>query len=246
MSKGAVEKIHEPHLVTSLLKKTFEQKSDVYVWRMSGRHKLMAVTKLDSMRYEKKELVLVPDEGESDQLKNIIGSSEYIYIYIGAETVLFRSRFKNFSGSEKLTLETPTDLIRINRRKDERLLFDEKLKSNVEFMKTMVCPTIRTTLFRKPLFDLSSQGASIVVTKMEKKYFEVGDLLPSMVVWINEEQYQVDGVVVAVSEVYPNAVNNLFYKGWKISVVFEQMSPKLNKSISAFLEAALAYKRLSS
>jgi hypothetical protein len=65
-------------------------------------------------------------------------------------------------------------IVQVERRKHIRLMIDEH-KCHVKFFKTMITQRVKTQIFEKNCFDISSGGFSFVTAKTESKFFELGE-----------------------------------------------------------------------
>jgi len=234
-NSNSLEQNSDSKVIFNLLNKVKNDGLKVVAWKNFGKSKLLADLEVKVVRKFKGEIVLEAVNNSISKLKLIIGASSSLNIYLVENGVLFRSDVKSYSLEEGLVIGFPPIISQVERRKALRLKIQDELNCTVDFSKTSKGLVPRTCVFNKNCFDISSGGLSFFITKMELRFFEKGDPIHSLTLSIEGEKIFCSGQVVNLLEVHPDPYNKLKYKGWKISIHFNDLSAEDKQALEMFV-----------
>jgi hypothetical protein len=230
-----LKKINDEAIILSLLGTAKELKQGVYLWRFVGDSKHMAQVRIEAIRKARNDFAIVPSEGQDRHVQEIIGSLNFINVYVPESALLFRCAIKQTDAPFRYYLEIPQFTAQADRRKSLRLVVHGKSEINLNFAKTMMAPKLIKQHFHKACFDISSGGFSFYVSKTEIKFFNVTDEIPMVEVKTGNWTSRVSAVISAVREIEPDDKNGLTYKVFRISCSFTQIDQISRKYIEKFI-----------
>jgi c-di-GMP-binding flagellar brake protein YcgR len=220
MLDNKLKKITDIHQISSQLQQVKNQQHECYIWRFVGEKKVLAKVHVTILRRSRKEIVIRADEHEKELYSLVVGVLDEVNFYIPNSAIMFRCSIvhNNFKG--ELTLSYPGFVAQIERRRFPRLNTYRNDLAKSFFSKCIVGHKIQTQYFQKTLFDLSAGGFSLVVSKMELSFFNVGDQIPDMELIFEGRKMNANAQVVHVQPLEPQDNSDIIYKVWKVSFKF--------------------------
>ncbi len=203
---------------------------------MVGETKHLVPIKVEVIRKARSDFAIVADQGHEAEAKELIGGSSFMDIYVPESALLLRARLKQFEQETgRFYLEVPEFIAQFERRKNFRLNVFGQEKVMVQFTKNVMMPRPQSQLFLKSCFDISAGGFSFLVSKLETKYFKVGDKVGSIQLKVGERALPVDASVVLIREIEPDASNGLNYKVWRICCKLEKIDDIQKKFLEKYI-----------
>lgn len=231
-----LKKIYDQGLIYTLLQSTKEQNHEVWFWRMVGETKNLVPIKIEVIRKARGDFAVVADKGHNSAVKDLLGGSSFMDIYIPESALLLRARLKQFEQETgRFYLEVPEFVAQVERRKNFRLNVFGQEKVMVQFTKNVLVPRPQSQLFLKSCFDISAGGFSFLVSKMEAKYFKEGDKVNSIQLKVGERMLPVDASVVLLREIEPDTSNGLNYKVWRVCCKLEKIDEIQKKFLEKYI-----------
>lgn len=231
-----LKKIEDQGLIYTLLQSTKDQDHEVWFWRMVGETKHLVPVKLEVIRKARADFAIVAEKGHESSVKDLIGGSSFMDIYVPESALLLRARLKQFEQETgRFYLEVPEFVAQVERRKNYRLNVFGQEKVMLQFSKNILQPRPQSQLFLKSCFDISAGGFSFLVSKLEAKYFKTGDKVSSMQLKIGDRNIPIDANIVLIREIEPDTRNGLNYKVWRICCKFEKIDEIQKKFLEKYI-----------
>lgn len=222
--------------ITSLINNAKAKEHPVMGWKIVGGKKEIVDVNFHIIRKFRNEIVVRANSPQTkDQLTDLSVGAQNLNFYLPEDLVLFQSTVKKIEVNGDVVIEFPEFIAQVDRRKHMRLFIENGIRSEIFFTKENHGQRVRSQAFQKGCFDISAGGLSFIISKTEKKFFEVGDGLYGLQLEIDDFTIHLNGQVVNILEVEPNARNGLIYKGWKISVKFTSIALEAQKMIDDFV-----------
>lgn len=237
-----LKKIHDKSLIYSHLQSTKDNEHEVWVWRMIGDEKHLVSVRFDAIRKTRSDFSLMASDKSLTSLRDLVGGSSALDIYIPDSSLLFRANIKQFDPlSGKFYLEVPPFMAQVERRKNFRVNVYSKSDVMVEFSKNILYPRAHSQIFLKSCFDISAGGFSFLVSRLESKYFKEKDKISSLKIKIGERNIDVDASVISVLEIEPDIHNRLHYKVWKICCKLDRLDVFQKKFLEKYIFERIIY-----
>ncbi len=222
--------------IFSLINNTKLLGKNVVGWRMIGGKKVTVEVNIRVIRKFRNEIVIrVIDPKTRNTLGNLISGSDKLNIYLPEDLVLFQTDVKKADENGDVTLSMPKMIAQIDRRKHLRLFVADDINVSAKFFKENHGQKVVKQQFEKRCYDVSAGGLSFIVSKIESRFFEKGDVVKSIRVVINDQIVSLHGKVVNILDVEPDAHNGLHYKGKKVCLAYGNTSPEVVKQINDFV-----------
>ena len=175
--------------------------------------------------------------GESSKVKlaNLVAGKEKINFYLPSDLVLFQTSIKQLEENGDVKVTFPTKIAQIDRRKDIRLKIESGMKVNLNFKKEISGIGSTTQVFEKSVYDLSGGGLSFIISRTEKSFFKKNDKIFAAELSIDQQEIFVSGEVKLIQDIKPEKHNGLNYKGWKVSLAFEDLDQSERDIIEEFV-----------
>jgi len=205
-------------------------------WRMIGGKKVTVELKIRIIRKFRNEMVIrVTEPRNRNTLGNLISGSDRLNVFLSEDLVLFQSDVKKADENGDVTISIPKMIAQIDRRKHLRLFVEEGLTVHANFFKSNHAQKTMKQQFAKTCFDVSAGGLSFVISKMERRYFGINDMVNNIRLTMNHEVVDLTASVVNILEVEPDPHNGLHYKGWKVCLAYTKPKAEQVKLINDFV-----------
>lgn len=235
MASNDLSKVQDEGVILSLLQGAKEKSSEVFVWRFIGGEKHLGLTRIESIRKLRGDFCIVPQSGQERVVQDLIGSANFIDLYIPEYCLLLRCDIRQTDAPERYYLKIPDFVAQIDRRKSARLSTEGDPSIQVKFSKLPPVSKGLKQLFTKNCFDLSAGGLSFYVSRQESKFFRPGDVDKALQLSTDEVTLTADAEVTSVIEVEPDEFNGLSYKVWRVSYRFLNLDQTHQKSLERFI-----------
>lgn len=222
-------------VIFKLLNQAKQRESNVILWKMVTGVKVITEIQFRTIRKFNNEIEFIPAAGTEQMVKQIVGGEEVVNFYLPHESCLFRCKVKSFSDDGILVVSFPKLLAQVDRRADIRLYASDNVPARIKFQKSFYGQRIQNQAFDKQIYDISAGGISFITSKMENKYFEVGDEIHNMHLCLDNHNLYLSGKILSIVEIEPDEDNGLIYKGQKICIQFENASLECKKKIGMFV-----------
>lgn len=234
-SDNKLKKVKDEATILSLLNGVKEDIAEVFIWRLVGGSKHLANVKIESIRKARRDFCLVPADGQDRQVQELMGSQNYIDLYVPESALLLRCQIKQTDAPYRYYLQLPEFIAQVERRKNFRVNVYEQNEVQLSFGKTVTLPRPMSQHFLKSCFDLSSGGFSFFVSKMESKFFTEGDTIPKVDLKTPDLNVKLDAQIMMIREIEPDEFNGLSYKVWRVCCRFTQMDQITKKYLDKFI-----------
>lgn len=222
--------------IFSILNNAKIQSRPAIAWRFVSGKKITTDIFIRVIRKSRNEILVRGSDMESQKiLSQLVAGSETINIFLPEDMVLFQSEIRAFDANGDTVLKIPSMIAQIDRRKHMRLFINEDHSAKIKFFKQTHAQRGNTQKFEKACFDISAGGLSFIVSRMESKFFMIGDDLGIIRVAFENQEIQVVGKIVNILDVEPDARNGLHYKGKKVCVRYEKVDSKAQKKLADFV-----------
>ena len=219
----------------SLLGTVKEEKLEVFLWRFVGGSKHMATVKIESVRKSKRDFCVIPAEGHSAIVQEVVGSLNYIDVYVPESALLMRCTIKHTDAPVRYYLEIPTFVAQVDRRKSFRLNVHDDSEMKLNFIKMSGGLKQVKQQFLKNCFDISTGGFSFLISKAEFKLFKVAEEFLSVDLKTKDWSGKGRAQVSAIREVEPDDRNGLTYKVFRVSCSFTQLDQGSQKYLEKYI-----------
>lgn len=233
-ANNSMKKISDSKTIWSLLKSSKELSRQAYVWKFIGDKKHLAMVKIESLRKVRNDFCLIPIDGHQKLVESLLTEQTEVDLYIPESSLLIRCFLRHSDAPKRYYLTFPHFAAILERRKHLRLDVYEAGSVKVNFSKSVVVPRVMSQYFEKTITDIGGGGFSFYVSKMELKYFQVGDPIIGISFKTYEWNARLDGEVANIREVEPDEFNGLSYKVWRVSCKFRNIDSQSQKYIEKF------------
>jgi hypothetical protein len=235
---GSSQKLKEnrnPKVISELITSTKEKMGPVLVWIMHGEEKVTVEMWIQIIRKSKNELVFRTRTQNVPMIHSIVGSREHVNVFFPSDLVFFQAKVKQLSPEGELTIGIPDMIAHVDRRKHLRITVNPSISTDMSFYKSFFSHKVNTQLFKKTCFDIGTGGLSFVISKMEAKYFNIGDRIVGVVIQLGDKKIEVDATIVNVLSIEPDNFNKLVYKGQKICLKFDRVDAIYKETLEMFI-----------
>ncbi len=230
-----MKKIQDVGAIWSMLNSSKELVQQVYVWKFVGDKKHLGVVRIESVRKYRNDFCIVPIDGQEKNIASIIASQVEVDLYIPESAMLIRCKLRQADSSKRYYLNFPSQTAILERRNSLRLNVYESGSIKSIFSKSIVIPRLMTQFFEKTVTDIGSGGFSFFVSKIENKYFQIGDPIIGIAFKSFDLNIRVDGVVTSMREISPDEFNGLNYRVWRISCKFRDIDSSSKKQLERYI-----------
>lgn len=221
--------------ILSLLSGAKEASAEVYVWKLIGNAKHLGQVRIESIRKTRRDFCITPAEGQDRVVQDLMGSDSFVDIYIPESALLLRCNIKTTDAPFRYYLQIPEFVAQVERRKAFRLNVHDTGEVKVSFGKSVTLPRPMTQHFLKDCFDVSTGGFSFYVSKMEAKFFQTNDPIPTIEIKAGKWSTKAAAEIAMIREVEPDEFNGLSYKVWRISCRFSQIDQISRKYLEKYI-----------
>lgn len=233
-----LSKINSKDSIMSIINNTKEADKKVTGWRIIEGKKQTVELYIRVIRAFRNEFVLrVKDSNDERLFKTLHISLENFNVFFPKDLVLFQAKIKSRDlETGDLTLELPSMIAQVDRRKSMRYEFKETESVKINILKKFNLMNQKQQLFKKDLCDLSSGGAAFYISKADRKFFKESDLLENIELQIdNKEISDLSLKVISCNEIKPSSTNDLSYSVYKVSAKFESISINSKEAIEEYV-----------
>jgi hypothetical protein len=234
-SSNDLSKVQDEGVILGLLQGAKEKNCEIFVWRFLGGEKHLGLTRIESVRKLRGDFCIVPHQGQERVVQDLIGSLNFIDLYIPEYCLLLRCDIKQTDAPQRYYLKIPDFVAQVERRKAARLNTEDDSTIKVEFSKFPPLSKGIKQQFSKKCFDLSSGGLSFYTSRQESKFFKPGDIDKELHLRAGDISLSLDGEVTSVIEVVPDEFNGLSYKVWRVSYRFLNIDQISQRKLERFI-----------
>jgi hypothetical protein len=235
LNDNMLKKVQDEATIYNLLSGIKENSSDTYVWRLVGNSKHLAQVRIEAIRKSRKDFCIIPVEGQEQLVHELIGHHSQIDMYVPDSALLLRCVIRTADAPLRYYLQIPDVVAQVERRKNIRLNVHASSEVKISFAKTVLTPRQMTQHFAKDCFDFSTGGFSFLVSKMEFKFFQIGDKISSVDLKAGNHTTKSAAEVVMIREIEPDEFNGFSYKVWRISCRFSELDMISKKYFEKFI-----------
>jgi hypothetical protein len=236
VASNNLKKNYSAWAIFSLINNTKLNDKPIVGWRIIGGKKVTVDLFIRVIRKFRNELVIRATHPDGrNTLANLIAGSDKLNLYLPEDLVLFQSEVKKSESSGDVVITIPEMIAQIDRRKHLRLFLDEEINVNVLFSKQNHGQRSSTQQFLKKCFDISAGGLSFIISRIEGKFFEVGDIIYGLELILDKRKTTLNAEIVNLFDIEPDEQNGLHYKGQKICVRYVAPTPNQQKVINDFV-----------
>lgn len=235
-NQNLLEKNYDEYAIDSIINNTKNDEKTVLAWKFISGKKVTVEVSFYIIRKARKEIVVRAASRQGiKQLGELAASANNLNFYLPQDLVLFQSEVKQIEANGDLRVTIPSMIAQVDRRKKFRLFVENGINVGLKFKKQGHGQRQVEQLFSKECFDISANGLSFIVSKPERKFFEMADKVHNIELNIDGSSMTIDAEVVSLQEIQPAANNNLHYKGWKIALRYTQITDEDVKTIDDFV-----------
>lgn len=230
-----LKKVKDESTIISLLSGTKELNSEVFIWKLIGNSKHLGQVRIESIRKLRRDFCIIPGEGQDRIVQDLMSSQSYVDLYIPDSALLLRCNIKSTDAPFRYYLQIPDFVAQAERRKNLRLNVHNTSDVKVSFGKTVTLPRQMSQHFLKDCFDISSGGFSFFISKMESKFFQVGDSIPLVELKAGSWSTKASAEITTIREIEPDEYNGFSYKVWRISCKFSSIDQISRKYLEKYI-----------
>lgn len=230
-----LKKVKDDYAILSLLFGAKDNNAEVYIWKLIGNAKHLAQVRIESIRKMRNDFCIIPAEGQDRPVQDLMGSHNYVDLYIPDSALLLRCNIKTADAPFRYYLQIPEFVAQVERRKSFRVNTHDTSEVKVSFGKSVKLPRPMSQHFLKDCFDVSTGGFSFFISKMESKFFQPNDPIPMVEIKAGDFSTKVAAEIVTIREVEPDEFNGLTYKVWRVSCKFAQIDQISRKYLEKFI-----------
>lgn len=234
-SSNDLSKVQDEGVILGLLQGAKDKSCEIFVWRFLGGEKHLGLTRIESIRKTRGDFCIVPIPGQERVVQDLIGSLNFIDLYVPEYCLLLRCDIKQTEAPQRYYLKIPDFVAQIERRKSARLNVEDDSSIQVKFSKFPPLSKGIKQQFTKNCFDISSGGVSFYTSRQESKFFKIGDMDKEIHLKAGDITLTSDGEVTSVIEVDPDEFNGLSYKVWRVSYRFLNIDQISQKNLERFI-----------
>lgn len=225
----------DEYTILSLLFGAKDKSSEVFVWKLMGNNKHLAQVNIESVRKVRRDFCIIPAEGQDRTVQELLSGNSFIDLYIPESATLLRCLVKQTDAPYRYYLQFPEFIAQVERRKSLRLNVHESSEVKVSFGKIASFPKTMSQHFLKDCFDISSDGFSFFVSKLETKFFNPSEVIQNLEIKSDKWSSKACAEILAVKEIEPDEYNRLPYKVWRVSCKFSQIDQVSRKYLEKFI-----------
>jgi hypothetical protein len=235
VSENTLKKVKDEATILKLISGAKEKSSEVFIWKLIGSHKHIVQVRIESVRKLRKDFCVIPIDGEDRKVQDLISAQSSIDIYIPDSSLLLRCRVKQTDAPVRYYLELPEFVAQVERRQSLRMNVHDSSEVKITFAKSVIFPRTMTQTFHKSCYDISSGGFSFLVSRMESKFFQVGDPISRVDIKAGDWSGKLKAEITTIREIDPDVHNGLTYKVWRICCRFVEIDQVSRKYLDRFI-----------
>ncbi len=235
-NKNILKKNSNDWAIFSIINNTKINEKPVVGWKIVAGKKITVDVTFHIIRKFRNEIVVKAiGASENKRLGELAAGAENLNFYLPDDMVLFQAEVKQIELSGDLRVKIPDMIAQVDRRKNMRLFVESGMQTELSFKKQNHGHKAATHNFKKNCFDISSGGASFLISKLETKFFAIEDKIDEVSLKINEKEFKMDAEVVNILEVEPDARNGLHYKNYKICLNYMNLDTEAKRYIDKYV-----------
>ncbi len=212
------------------------QNKTIIGWNIIAGKKYTVEVSFHVIRKFRNELIIrAVGESSKAKLANLVTGKEKINFYLPSDLVLFQTSIKQLEENGDVKVTFPSKIAQVDKRKNIRLKIESGMKVNLIFRKEVSGIGETTQIFEKSVYDLSGGGLSFIISRTEKSFFKKNDKICAAELSIDHKKIHITGEVKLIQEIKPEKHNGLNYKGWKVSLAFEDLDKNEKNLIEDFV-----------
>lgn len=235
--ENKLKRVTDFNLIKNILSKSQKNNDNIFVWVIENDVKKIlnfshkAVRKVDG-----EYIIKCIDQVQFDEsFPSFVNAQKNINLWIPSAGILFQSKLIKKYKNNDILLEIPKMIAQVERRKDLRLRIEENQDCHLKFKHESKVISGRIHSFDKHIHDISAGGISTILTKGEADYFNIGDIVKPVSIWIGDVEIKVKAEVVNLITVSPNNTNGLIYTGCKLCLKYLKIGKQDHDMIETFV-----------
>lgn len=243
-NQNLLTKNYDESAISSILGNTKIAAKPILAWKFISGEKVTVEVSFYIIRKARNEIVVRAASRQSiEHLSELAASANNLNFYLPKDMVLFQTEVKQIESNGDIRVTIPTMIAQVDRRKGFRLFVENGIQVGLSFSAERFAQKTSKQHFKKGCFDISSTGLSFIVSKPERKFFDVGDTLNCLEIQVDDQTLKLDSEIVSMQEVAPTPGNKLHYKGWKIALRYLNISDEQAKVIDDFVFRYLDFEK---
>ncbi|MEE2670656.1 MAG: PilZ domain-containing protein [Bdellovibrionota bacterium] len=235
-NQNLLQKNYDEWSIQSIIDNTKLNERSVLAWKFVSGKKVTVEVTFYIIRKARKEIVVRAASRQGTKLLGeLAASANNLNFYLPEDMVLFQTEVKQIEQNGDVRITIPAMIAQVDRRKSFRLFVENGISVKSTFKKLGHGHKQVEQLFKKDCFDISASGLSFIVSKPERKFFELGDKVSGITLEFDGKAIEFSAVVVNLQEIEPSPHNNLHYKGWKIAFQFNDIDSEHAKELDSFV-----------
>jgi hypothetical protein len=182
--------------------------------------------RIKAYRKDYNEIELELCANEEEKLTKVISGNRILNIYVPDISVSFFAELKTITVENKIKLYLPLNYIFHNRRKHERIQLEKTCYLSFEYNNIMV---------RRPIYDLSIGGVSIILPKSDKIRIIKGKKYDIFVMDIGIRKIKVKSECINAFSINRFKVANLPYGGFMLAFRFTEIGIKDKEYLNEYI-----------
>ena len=232
---NALKKVKDEYAILSLLFGAKDKNADVFVWKLIGNTKHLGQVRIESIRKMRNDFCIIPAEGQDRAVQDLMSGQSFVDLYIPDSALLLRCHVKHTDAPYRYYLTITEFVAQVERRKSLRLNTYDTSEVKVSFGKSVSLPRPMSQFFLKDCFDISPDGFSFFISKMESKFFQADDPISTVEIKTGKWSTHADAQIVMIREVEPDDHNGLTYKVWRVSCKFSKIDQVSRKHLEKYI-----------
>ncbi|MDP7321261.1 MAG: PilZ domain-containing protein [Bacteriovoracaceae bacterium] len=236
VTKNLLRKNFNEWAIFSIINNTKINDKNVLGWKIIAGQKVTVEVIFHIIRKFRGEVIVRANGPKNKELLgNLATGSQKINFYLPEDMVLFQTEVKQIEPNGDVRVKLPKLFAQVDRRRDFRLFLGEGLKVQIDFQKFDHSQQQYQQKFNKNLFDISAGGSAFIISRSEKAFFRVNDLIKDINIRIEGREIKVNAVIMNILDVEPNKQNQLNYKGKKVCLRFLNLDATNKKFLEDFI-----------
>jgi hypothetical protein len=226
-------KIKEASVILNLLNSSKDTQDDVFVWKLIAGEEYLGQVRIESVSKSRKDFCIIPMSNHERSVQNLLINQSHIDFFIPNSSLLLRCQLKKSEAPERYYLHFPKIVAQVDRRSGLRTSALETNDVVISFSSKAERGQVQQ--FSKSCFDISSGGFSFYVSKLEKKFFNPGEMLDDLRIKTHHWDIKVEAQLILTKEIEPDEYNGLGYKAWRINCRFKNLDQVSRRHLDRFI-----------
>jgi len=234
-SKSQLKKVHDQSVILEMLQTCKDKNLDILFWRLTQNSKMIVEAKIEFLRKSRNEIVLATSNEGATEIKELIGSRDFADIYIPDSGLLLRCPVKSCDEFKKIILQVPVFAAMLERRERPRINVFETSEVTLNFSKLSEGLRPVSQGFTKYCFDISSDGFSFFISRLESKFFKIHDPIRNIQISLPGHIFKASAEITIIKEVGPESISGLAYKSWRVCCKFNHIDDISRKYLERYI-----------